>query len=118
MKVNEAFMLMEFVDGKDIGVSPATAEIDSGVRHVQIAAPGLKTWESSVVMKSGETLGIGPIRLGQPDAELTLTSVPSGAEITVGSIPKRCAASGIAAPTAFAHVQTTRIVIATQSARS
>jgi formylglycine-generating enzyme required for sulfatase activity len=71
------------VDGKDIGVSPASAEIDSGVRHVQISAPGLKTWESSVVVKSGETLGIGPIRLGQPDAELTLTSAPSGAEITV-----------------------------------
>jgi formylglycine-generating enzyme required for sulfatase activity len=71
------------VDGTDIGVSPATVEADSGVRHVQISSPGLKTWESSVVVKSGETLGIGPIRLGQPDAELTLTSTPSGAEITV-----------------------------------
>jgi formylglycine-generating enzyme required for sulfatase activity len=71
------------VDSKDAGVAPATVEADSGVRHVQISAPGLKTWESSVVIKAGETLAIGPITLGQPDAVLTLRSDPSGAEITV-----------------------------------
>jgi len=31
------------------------------------------------VIKAGETLGIGPITLGQPDAELTLRSEPNGA---------------------------------------
>jgi formylglycine-generating enzyme required for sulfatase activity len=71
------------VDGKDSGVAPATIEADSGVRHVQVSAPGLKTWESSVVVKAGETLAVGPITLGQPDAELTLRSEPRGAEITV-----------------------------------
>jgi formylglycine-generating enzyme required for sulfatase activity len=71
------------VDGKDSGKAPATIEADSGVRHVQVSAPGLKTWESSVVVKAGETLALGPITLGQPDAELTLRSDPSGAEITV-----------------------------------
>ncbi len=71
------------VDGKDAGAAPASIEADSGVRHVQISVPGLKTWESSVVVKAGQTLGIGPVTLGQPDAELTLHSVPGGAEITV-----------------------------------
>ena len=32
----------------------------SGVRRVQLDAPGFKTWQSSVVVKAGETLAIGP----------------------------------------------------------
>src|SRR4029078_10775499 len=71
------------VDSRSAGTVPASIEADSGVRRVQITAPGLKTWESSVVVKSCETLAIGPITLGQPDAELTLRSNPSGAEITI-----------------------------------
>src|SRR5262249_17256898 len=71
------------VDGKESGAAPATVEADSGVRHVQISSPGLKTWESSVVGKAGEPVAIGPTTLGQPDAELPLRSDPSGAEITV-----------------------------------
>jgi len=71
------------VDGKESGRAPASVEAESGVRRVQITAPNLKPWESSVVVKAGETLAIGPITLGQPDAQLTLRSRPSGAEITV-----------------------------------
>jgi len=71
------------VDGSESGVAPATIAAPAGVRHVQISAPGLKTWESSVVVKAGETLAIGPITLGQPDARLTLRSDPSGADVTV-----------------------------------
>ncbi|MEJ0037047.1 MAG: PEGA domain-containing protein [Gammaproteobacteria bacterium] len=71
------------VDGAEAGKTPASVEADSGVRRITITAPALKTWESSVVVKAGETLAIGPITLGQPDMELTLRSNPSGAEITV-----------------------------------
>lgn len=72
------------VDGVDSGGAPKVVDAPSGVRQIRISAPGLKTWESSVVLKAGEALNVGPIALGQPDAELTLTSVPSGAEVTVG----------------------------------
>ncbi len=72
------------VDGVDSGVAPKVVDAPSGVRQIRISAPGLKTWESSVVLKAGEALNVGPITLGQPDAQLTLTSVPSGAEVTVG----------------------------------
>jgi len=72
------------VDGVDSGVAPKVVDAPSGVRQIRISAPGLKTWESSVVLKAGEALNVGPIVLGQPDAQLTLTSVPSGAEVTVG----------------------------------
>ena len=73
-----------FVDGADRGVAPASLELDAGVRTITLSAPGLKNWESSVVIKSGETQKIGPITLGQPDARLTVRSVPAGAEVTVG----------------------------------
>ena len=71
------------VDGAEAGKTPASIEADSGVRRITIAAPNLKTWESSVVVKAGETLAIGPITLGEPDMTLTLRSNPGGAEITV-----------------------------------
>jgi formylglycine-generating enzyme required for sulfatase activity len=71
------------VDGTEMGKAPASVEADSGVRRITLTAPNLKTWESSVVVKAGETLAIGPITLGEPDLELTLRSNPSGAEITI-----------------------------------
>lgn len=91
------------VDGRDMGVTPASIQADSGVRHLQISAPNLKTWESSVVVKSGETLGIGPIRLGQPDAELTLRSEPSGAEITVAGLYRGRTPVTVDLPAGIAH---------------
>ncbi|HEV7448012.1 MAG TPA: PEGA domain-containing protein [Steroidobacteraceae bacterium] len=74
------------VDGVDSGMTPTVVDVPSGVRRVRISAPNLKTWESSVVLKAGEALNIGPIILGEPDAHLTLTSVPAGAEVTVGGV--------------------------------
>jgi formylglycine-generating enzyme required for sulfatase activity len=74
------------VDGVDSGVTPAVVDVPSGVRRVRISAPNLKTWESSVVLKAGEALNIGPITLGEPDAHLTLISVPGGAEVTIGGV--------------------------------
>jgi formylglycine-generating enzyme required for sulfatase activity len=71
------------VDGKDQGVAPASLELDAGVRAITLSAPGLKNWESNVVIKAGETQKIGPIQLGQPDAKLTVRSVPAGADVTV-----------------------------------
>lgn len=91
------------VDDKFAGPAPATVEADSGVRRVRITSPGLKTWESSVVMKAGETLGIGPITLGQPDAELTLRSEPSGAEITVAGTYRGRTPLKVDLPAGIAH---------------
>jgi formylglycine-generating enzyme required for sulfatase activity len=71
------------VDGTDYGIAPAVVDAPSGVRQVRISAPNLKTWESSVVLRAGEALSVGPITLGQPDAHLTLRSEPAGAEVTV-----------------------------------
>src|SRR5437879_5866464 len=66
------------VDGVDSGAAPVSVAAPSGVRRIRIAASGWKTWESSVVLKGGQTLAVGPVTLGQPDAHLTVRSVPAG----------------------------------------
>jgi len=91
------------VDGKEGGAAPASIEAESGVRRVQISAPNLKTWESSVVVKAGETLAIGPVTLGQPDAQLTLRSSPTGAEITVAGTYRGRTPLTVDLPAGIAH---------------
>jgi formylglycine-generating enzyme required for sulfatase activity len=72
------------VDGKPAGVTPAKIEMDSGIRRVQVSAPGLRVWTSSVVVSAGVAQTIGPIELGAADARVTVRSVPSGAQVTTG----------------------------------
>jgi formylglycine-generating enzyme required for sulfatase activity len=72
------------VDGQAQGVTPATLELDAGVRRVQITAPGLALWTSSVAVKAGEKSSLGPITLGAADARLLVRSVPSGSQVTTG----------------------------------
>jgi formylglycine-generating enzyme required for sulfatase activity len=72
------------VDGKPAGVTPAKVEMDSGMRRVQVSSPGLRVWTSSVVVNAGVPQNIGPIALGAADAQLSVRSVPSGAQVTTG----------------------------------
>jgi hypothetical protein len=91
------------VDGEEGGVAPVTIDAPSGVRRIRIAAPGWKTWESSVVLKAGETLAVGPVALGQPDAHLTLRSNPSGADATVAGTHLGRTPTEIDLPAGIAH---------------
>lgn len=72
------------VDGKPAGVTPAKIEMDSGMRRVQVSAPGLRIWTSSVAVTAGVPQVIGPIELGAADARVTVRSVPAGAQVTTG----------------------------------
>jgi len=72
------------VDGKAVGVTPAKVEMDSGIRRVQVSAPGLKEWTSSLVVAPGVPQTIGPIQLGAADARIMVRSVPAGAQVTAG----------------------------------
>ena len=91
------------VDGTDSGVSPVTVAAPSGVRRIQIVAAGKKPWESSVVLKAGETLTIGPVAMGEPDAHLTVRSEPSGADATVGGTHLGRTPAEIDLPSGIAH---------------
>jgi hypothetical protein len=91
------------VDGVEGGVTPVTVAAPSGVRRIQITAPGRKTWESSVVLKAGETLSVGPVTLGQPDAHLVLRSDPAGADATVAGTHLGRTPVEIDLPSGIAH---------------
>jgi hypothetical protein len=91
------------VDGADGGTAPVTIAAPSGIRRIRISAPGWKTWESSVVLKAGETLEVGPVALGQPDAHLTLRSNPSGADATVAGTHLGRTPTEIDLPAGIAH---------------
>jgi formylglycine-generating enzyme required for sulfatase activity len=72
------------VDGKPAGVTPASLELDAGMRRVQVAASGLRAWNSTVVVSAGVPQALGPITLGAADARVTVRSVPAGAQVTTG----------------------------------
>jgi len=62
---------------------PATVDAPAGLRRLTIRAPGAKVWQGAVLLKGGQTLSIGPLTLGAPDATLRIVSSPSGADVSV-----------------------------------
>jgi PEGA domain len=91
------------IDGVEGGTAPVTIRAPSGVRRVQMALTGRKSWESSVVLKAGETLTVGPVMLGQPDAHLALRSDPAGADATVAGTHLGRTPAEIDLPSGIAH---------------
>jgi len=91
------------VDDVDSGVTPVSVPAPSGVRRVRLAAPGWKTWESSMVLRAGQILSVGPVKLGQPDAHLVVRSEPSGADATVGGTHLGRTPAEIDLPSGIAH---------------
>ena len=76
------------VDGVESGTAPVSISAPAGVRRIRIAASGWKPWESSVVLEGGATLALGPVKLGEPDAQLRVRSEPEGAEVTVAGVDR------------------------------
>lgn len=91
------------VDGIERGAAPVMIAAESGVRRVRIAADGWKAWESSVVLGGGESLTLGPVKLGEPDAHLAVRSIPAGAEVTVGGIHRGRAPLTLELPAGIAY---------------
>jgi formylglycine-generating enzyme required for sulfatase activity len=71
------------IDGKPSTTILNPLELPAGIRRIKLSASGYKSWESSVVIKSGELLTIGPVSLGQPDAEVVVGSRPAGAQVLI-----------------------------------
>src|SRR5205807_9975154 len=91
------------VDGVDGGPAPATIAAASGVRRIRIAAQGWKTWESSVVLRGGQALAVGPVTLGQPDAHLSVRSAPAGADVTIAGTYRGRAPLEVELPSGIAY---------------
>jgi formylglycine-generating enzyme required for sulfatase activity len=71
------------VDGAAPVALPATVDLPGGVHRLRIEAPAARPWESSVLVRAGQTSTIGPIDLGAPDARLSVRSQPAGADVTI-----------------------------------
>ena len=91
------------IDDVDAGTAPATLAVPSGVRRVEISAPGLKSWQSSVVVKAGTRLTLGPVTLGQADAHLSVNSEPAGAEVTIAGTHRGRTPLELDLPSGVAH---------------
>src|ERR1700681_2872240 len=91
------------VDGAGRGPPPLTLAAPSGVRRIRIAAAGWKPWESSVVLRGGQALAVGPVTLGQPDAHLSVRSSPEGAEVTIAGTHRGRAPLAVELPAGIAY---------------
>ncbi|MCC5604807.1 PEGA domain-containing protein [Nostoc favosum] len=71
------------VDGRAVGTTPYTGDLDAGRRAVALAHPEFRTWESMITVKAGEAQTVGPVQLGLPDARLAVRTEPAGADVSV-----------------------------------
>ena len=72
-------------DGAAIAL-PTTLELPAGLHRLSIRADGARPWQGTVFVKAGETLTVGPLTLGAPDARAKVDSNPRGADVTIGGV--------------------------------
>ena len=64
--------------------TPATIEALAGEREIRISLPGHKAHRERIFAQAGSALTLQPVTLQQADAQLLLSSRPSGAGVIVG----------------------------------
>jgi formylglycine-generating enzyme required for sulfatase activity len=74
------------VGGEPRGVTPLTTEILAGNHPLELRREGFKPWSTDVQVKANEPLALGPIKLGLPDARLSIRSEPAGAAVSVAGV--------------------------------
>lgn len=72
-----------FVDDEERGVTPATIEVLQGEHQIQIRQDGFKTWQTEINAIAGEPMELPVARLITADGQITITSQPAGANVTV-----------------------------------
>lgn len=75
-----------FVAGEARGKTPLTTEIMAGNHPLELRREGFKPWSTDVQVKANEPLTLGPIKLGLPDARLSVRSEPNGAAVSVAGV--------------------------------
>src|SRR5690606_29726932 len=71
------------VAGEPRGVTPLTTEVLAGNHPIELRRDGFKPWSTDIQVKANEPLTLGPIKLGLPDARLSVRSEPAGAAVSV-----------------------------------
>lgn len=70
------------VDGKQQALTPASVTVVDG-QNLMLNFPGRKPWQKTIRIQPDEELNLGLIPLAPADAELSINSQPTGANITV-----------------------------------
>ncbi len=74
------------IAGEVRGTTPLTTEVMAGNQPLEVRLEGFKTWATDIQVKSNEAMTVGPVRLGLPDARLSLRSEPSGASVSISGV--------------------------------
>jgi formylglycine-generating enzyme required for sulfatase activity len=74
------------VNGEVRGATPLTTQILAGNHPLELRLEGFKPWTTDVQVKANEPVKLGPIKLGLPDARLSVRSEPAGAAVTVAGV--------------------------------
>ena len=72
-----------FVDGEALGDTPATFEILAGERRLTLQRPGYASLERALRLEAGGRVDLGRLTLTPATGVLTLSSVPSAANVSV-----------------------------------
>lgn len=65
------------------GTTPATVAVLAEGEEVTLRLPGYKPWQKTLRVDAGETLALDPILLEPADAQVQVSSTPTGATVTV-----------------------------------
>jgi formylglycine-generating enzyme required for sulfatase activity len=74
------------IDHQQLGTTPFSQTLAAGSHPLELRKTGMKPWTIDVLVKAGQSQTIGPVRLGLPDAVVTIRSVPLAARVTVGGV--------------------------------
>jgi formylglycine-generating enzyme required for sulfatase activity len=73
-----------FVDGTPRGESPLSLKLSLGTHDLKISAENYKTWTKQLLVQRDQPQMLDTIHLQPADGTLTITTTPSGANVTVG----------------------------------
>ena len=71
------------LDGEPVGKTPATVEILQGEHQLMLQLPAFADWQQTLHIKAGEDQDLGRVDMQPAAGELQLSSVPSGANVTL-----------------------------------
>ena len=71
------------VDGEAVGQTPATVEILQGEHQLMLQLQAYADWQQTLQVNASENLDLGVVTLQPAAGELTLSSVPSSANVTL-----------------------------------
>lgn len=71
------------LDGEPVGKTPATVEILQGEHQLLLQLPAFADWQQTLHIKAGEDQDLGRVDMQPAAGELQLSSVPSGANVTL-----------------------------------